>query len=103
MKHVDTALPRLLRSAAEVSDEKPDAVPFGFETRVIALWRAGQGNGGANGVARLVGRVVALAAVVILIASAASFHEFREARDAIETGSNEFAIADSAIETEFDQ
>jgi hypothetical protein len=99
MKNVDSALQRLLRSAAEVSDEKPDAVPFGFETRVVTLWRAGQ----RNGVARLVGRVVALAAVVILIASAASFHEFREARDAIETGSNEFAIADSAIETEFDQ
>lgn len=103
MKNIDMALQRLLRSAAEVPDEKPATVPFGFETRVIALWRAGQGNGGVNGVARLVRRVAALAAVVILIASAASFHELREARDAIDTGSDELAIADSAIETEFYQ
>jgi hypothetical protein len=103
MKKIDAAMQRLLRSAAQVPDEQPAAVPFGFETRVIALWRAGNKNGAMNGIARLAGRVLALAAVVILIFSAASVYEFRDARDAIESGSDEFAIADSAIDTEFYQ
>ena len=103
MKKIDTMLARLLRSAAQVPDDKPVTVPFGFETRVIALWRSGNQNGGVNGIARLARRVAALAAVVILIFSAASVYEFREARDAIESGSDEYAIADSAIESEFYQ
>jgi hypothetical protein len=44
-----------------------------------------------------------LAAAVILISGAASFRELLAARDIIEPGANEFLIADSAIQNEFDQ
>ena len=31
---------RLLRSAAKIGEEHSAAMPFGFDTRVVALWRA---------------------------------------------------------------
>ena len=102
MKYIDSALQRLLQSAAKVSDAEPTSVPFGFDTRVVALWRGGHGNGG-NGIARLLRQVAAAAAIVIVVSSAASYHEYLEARDAIEAGSNDYSIADSAIDTEFYQ
>ena len=36
---------RLLRSAAQADEEVPAAMPFGFDTRVVALWRAGTPKG----------------------------------------------------------
>ena len=42
MKDRDSALQRLLRSAAQVPEEKITGAPFGFETRVVARWRAGR-------------------------------------------------------------
>ena len=103
MNDADSKLQRLLKGAAQAPVEEPASVPFGFDTRVVALWRSGQGNGGSNSVLRLVRRVAALAAFVILVSGAASFHEYQASRDIIEPGNNEFAIADSAIQTEFDQ
>ena len=35
---------RLLRSAAKMGEEHPAAMPFGFDTRVVALWRAALPN-----------------------------------------------------------
>jgi len=44
----DFDLARLLRSAAQAGDEPPAEMPFGFDTRVIALSRQnGNGNGRA--------------------------------------------------------
>ena len=37
----DSDLQRLLRAAAETVSDQPDEMPFGFETRVLADWRAG--------------------------------------------------------------
>jgi hypothetical protein len=102
MKNIDNALQRLFRSAAQVPDQTDSSVPFGFETRVVALWRA-NGNAGNNGIGRLVRRVAVLAAAVILVSSAAAFREFRDARDIVDPDSNEFAIADTAIDNEFYQ
>jgi hypothetical protein len=101
MKDPDSALHRLLRSAAQVPEKKAAEPPFGFETRVVALWRSGNGINGGNGVLRLVRRVALAASVVIVLASAASFLELRETVAAIEPADNEFAIADSAIQNEF--
>ena len=103
MNDANSRLQRLLRTAAQAPGEEPASVPFGFDTRVVALWRAGAGNGAASGVLRLVRGVAALAAVVILLSGAASFHEYQASRDIIDSGDNEFAIADSAIQSEFDQ
>lgn len=103
MKKIDPmrkdGLERLMRSAARAVDDKPAEAPFGFETRVIALWRAGAPNGN-NGVARLLRRVAILAAAMIVLSSAAVLYETREESSNDEQFMNAFAIADSAIETE---
>ena len=48
-------------------------------------------------------RVAFTAASVIVISSAAALYEIKEERDAGEPFANEFAIADSAIQSEFPQ
>jgi hypothetical protein len=103
MNDADSRLQRLLKTAAQAPADEPVSAPFGFDTRVVALWRAGHGNGGLNGVVRLIRRVVVLAAFLILVSGAAAFHEYQATRDIVEPGNNEFAIADSAIQSEFDQ
>lgn len=95
MKDVD--LERLLRSAAQATDGAPAEMPFGFDTRVIALSRR-NGNGAIFGA--LLRRVALVAATVIVFASAGAYLEFNMNRDAIAMSGNEFAIADSAIQDE---
>jgi hypothetical protein len=96
MKNDD--IDRLLRSAAQAGEE-PAAMPFGFDTRVVALWRAATPNG--NGVVRLLRRVAILSAAVIVVATIAAVREANESREIRESLTNEFAIADSAIQDEF--
>ena len=103
MKPTDSRLQRLLQAAARSErNEAEISVPFGFDTRVVALWRAGHQNGG-NGILQLVRRVAVLAAVILVVAGAGSFQEFRAAEDIAEPTSNDYAIADTAIEDEFYQ
>jgi hypothetical protein len=103
MKSSEVALQRLLRSAARGGDESPvPTVPFGFDTRVVALWRANR-SGSGNGIAVLVRRVAVMAACILVISGVASFRELLDTRDSVEPTSNEFAIADSAIDNEFYQ
>ena len=94
----DADLQRLLRSAAQAKDEAPIEMPFGFDTRVVALSRR-NGNGG---LVKLLRRVALAAAAVIVLASAGAYFESRnsEGNDAF---GNEFAIADSAIQDEMAQ
>jgi hypothetical protein len=103
MKEIDPmrkdGLERLLHSAARAVDDKPAEAPFGFETRVVALWRAGAPNGN-NGVARLLRRVAILATAVIALSSAAVLYQTSQESANDEQFMNAFAIADSAIETE---
>jgi hypothetical protein len=103
MKDSNSKIQRLLRAAAQVPDLESPELPLGFETRVVALWRSGNGSLGANGIMRLVRRVAIVAGCVIVISGAASLRELYQTRDIFEPGSNEFAIADSAIQNEFDQ
>ena len=98
MKDVD--LDRLLRSAAQAKDEAPAEMPFGFDTRVIALSRK-NGNGALFGA--LLRRVAFVATAVIVFASAGAYFEFNRNGDAITASGNEFAIADSAIQNEVAQ
>ena len=92
-------LDRLLRSAAHAKDESPIEMPFGFDTRIVALSRR-NGNGGV--VAKLLRRVALAAAAVIVLASAGAYFESRNS-DASDAFGNEFAIADSAIQDEMAQ
>ena len=90
---------RLLRSAAQADEEVPAAIPFGFDTRVVALWRAGTPK--ANGVMQLLRRVAVLSIAVIVISTIAAIREANQSREIRESFANEFAIADSAIQDEF--
>jgi hypothetical protein len=90
---------RLLRSAAQGDEEVPAEMPFGFDTRVVALWRAGTPK--ANGVVQLLRRVAVLSIAVIVISTIAAIREANQSREIRESFANEFAIADSAIQDEF--
>jgi hypothetical protein len=96
----DADVDRLLRSAARVKDDAPGAMPFGFDTRVIALSRR-NGNGAAFGA--LLRRIALAAAAVIVFASAGAYLEFARSGDVAETFGNDYAIADSAIQDEVAQ
>ena len=74
-------------------------MPFGFDTRVVALWRAATPNG--NGVMRLLRRVAVLSAAVIVVSTIAAVREANRSSEIRDSLTNEFAIADSAIQDEF--
>lgn len=92
-----TSLDRLLRAAAQANDDTPVEMPFGFDTRVIALSRR-NGNGAAFGA--LLRRIALVAAAVIVLATAGAWLEFDQSDDVIVASGNEFAIADSVIQDE---
>ena len=90
---------RLLRSAAQRGEEHSAAMPFGFDTRVVALWRAALPT--SNGLMQLLRRVAVLSAAVIVVSTVAAIREASQSREIRESLANEFAIADSAIQDEF--
>ena len=90
---------RLLRSAAQGDEKHSATMPYGFETRVVALWRATLPKG--NGVMQLLRRVAVLSAAVIVVSTIAVVREANQSREIRESITNEFAIADSAIQDEF--
>jgi hypothetical protein len=97
-------LDRLFRSAAAAGEPPAPEAPYGFETRIVALWRAGNGRANdAAELARFLRGIGAVALAVLTLASAGAYQQFseNEARTAPQT--NEYAIADSAIQTEFSQ
>ena len=95
----DKKLDRLLHAAARGGEETPATMPFGFDTRIVALWRAAGSR--PNGVTSLVRRVALLSAAVIVISTVAVVREASQSREINESFTNEFAIADSAIQDEF--
>jgi hypothetical protein len=97
----DHKIDRLLRSAAQVREEEPLSMPFGFDTRVIALGRAALPT--TNGVMSLVRRVAVIAMAVIVISTIAAVREANQSREIGESFANELAIADTAIQDEFSQ
>jgi hypothetical protein len=97
----DVDLDRLLRAASKVKNETPAEMPFGFDTRVIALSRK-NGNGALFGA--LLRRVALGAVAVIVLAGAGAFFEFNNNdNDAFAATGNEYAIADSVIQDEVTQ
>jgi|SRR5207249_795002 len=99
----DEKIDRLLRSAAEAREEEPAGMPFGFDTRVVALWSGSRRTSRWNGVVSLVRRVALLSAAVIVISTIAAIREANQSREIGESFANEFAIADTAIQNEFSQ
>ena len=106
MAKPDPDLDRLLRAAAaQEPGSAPAEMPFGFDTRVVALARAEQRRGGeTNGgreLARFLRRVALVSVIITAFASSAAYWQMSE-NDAIgEPLSNAYAIADNAIESEF--
>ena len=101
MKRANQDLDRLLRSAAGASDEAPQQPPFGFETRIVALWRAAGTK--KNGMVGLLRGIALSSAVIIVLAAAGTVREYQQNVDAGDAATNEYAIADSAIQMEFSQ
>jgi hypothetical protein len=96
MKDID----RLLHAAARTKDETRLEMPFGFDTRVIALSRQRR-NG--NSLARFLRRVAFAATAIFVLASAGAYLELNRDGELIADSGNEFAIADSAIQDEVAQ
>lgn len=97
-------LDRLLRSAAKAPAASAPEAPFGFDTRVVALARAG--NGSAADIAdltRFLRRTGVIAFAVLAIASVAAYRQIAEDPAFASPQTNEYAIADSAIQTEFSE
>jgi hypothetical protein len=97
-------LDRLLGSAANASEESTPEMPFGFETRVVALWRAGKGRSGDTAeLGRFVRRIGLTAFAVLTLASAGAYQLSNDNEERAAPQLNEYAIGDSAIQTEFSQ
>jgi hypothetical protein len=99
MNDLDQKIDRLLRLAAQARDEVPAAMPFGFDTRVAALWRA-QEEATAIGLTHLIRAVALTAVAVIAVGAAGVYREATATRDTDEPFANEYVIADSTIQTE---
>jgi hypothetical protein len=94
---------RLLRSAAQADDEAPAEMPFGFDTRVVALRSRSRGATKPNGIASLLRRVALLSSAVIVLSTLAAVLELKQSQEQSNDFTNEFAIADTAIQDEFSQ
>ena len=97
MSAVDDHLHRLLRAAAARHDDVLPEMPFGFDTRVVALVRSSPDR--SSRFAGAVRRVALLAAVVGIAATAGAWWEANAAENSADPYGNAYAIADSAIET----
>jgi len=104
MKPTGNDLDRLLRSAAGAPGEADPDIPFGFDTRVVALWRSeGASANDLADISRFVRRAGVIAAAVLVLAGAGAYRQFRENAALSTPQANEYAIADSAIQTEFSE
>jgi hypothetical protein len=97
-------LDRLLRAAAKAPGEPEPEAPFGFDTRVLALARPGKGSTpDVADLARFVRRTGVIAFAVLALASVAAYQQFAEDATFAAPQTNEYAIADSAIQMEFSE
>jgi len=103
MKKANSDLDRLLRAASTAAPFVPE-VPYGFDTRVIALWRAGLGSeDDAIELARFLRRIGVIAVAVLAIAGVSAYRQLNDIEARTVPHTNEYAIVDSAIQTEFSQ
>ena len=92
MKDRDDMLDRLFLAAA--TDDTNPEMPFGFDSRVLALAREIGQNGSAV-IAMLARRAALLAMAVIVIAAAGVYQLSNSTND----WQSEYAMADNAIES----
>ena len=88
----DEMLNRLFRAA--VSHDTSPEMPFGFDSRVIALARERGQNGSA--VIALLARRAALLAIAVIVVSAAGVYQLSNSTNDLQS---EYTMADNAIES----
>jgi hypothetical protein len=100
MARLDSHLQRLLNLAATAKEEDiGDGAPFGFDTKVLANWRAVRKN--ENGeLMRFVRRVALVAIAITVLGGAAAYRQLDESDDLNEPLTNDYAMADSVIESQ---
>ncbi len=94
-------LDRLFRAAASAPNELlPEEAPFGFDTRVVANWRAqpSQNGNGSREFARFFQRIAVTAVAVTVCASAGAFWQLQQNDELDEASGGAYAMADTAIE-----
>lgn len=94
---------RLFRSAAQTPVDAPVETPFGFDTRVVAAWQSGTNGSDFADLSRFLRRAGVIASAVLVLAGAAAYRQFRDEAKFAAIATNEYAIADAAIQTEFSQ
>ena len=100
MEQLDSELDRLLRRAAASSESEHAEIPFGFDTRVVARWRAQRSNtvGASWEFARTFKIVGVMSILVKVLASAGAWWQFKQNKELGEPLTNAYAIADTAID-----
>ena len=101
MNDRDSQLERLLRAARGEADAP--GMPYGFDTRVVALARATRRDRGSDArvFARVFRRIATGAIIVAACASAAAYWQMQENEELAEPSSNAYALVDTAIFSEF--
>ena len=96
----ESNLERLLRAAR--GDEGAPEMPYGFDTRVVALARATRPDRSsvARDLARTFRRIAAGGLVVAVFATVATYWQLEENNDLAEPLSNAYALVDTAIDSE---
>jgi hypothetical protein len=102
MKHRGD-IDRLLRSAARAPEEAAPEAPFGFDTRVIAAWRSGERVNDLTDITRFLRRTGAVAFIVLVLAGVGAYRQVVTDAALSSPQTTEYAIADSAIQTEFSE
>ena len=100
MSRLDSELARLLRAAAAGQGDRAEEPPFGFETRVVAEWRALRSAANADpwGLAALVRQVALGAIIVAAAAGGGAFWQLKQNEELNEPTTSAYALADSVIE-----
>ncbi len=91
MKKNASSIERLLQAAATLAPEPEAAMPFGFDTRVVARWRA-TFPPDSVAIVHLLRRVIFIAVTLIVLAGAGAYREFSQGDD-----NDEYTLTDSAI------
>ena len=73
----DTHLMRLLTLAAAAKEESAIEAPFGFDTRIVALWREMKSNGNGD-LTRFVRRIALVAIVITILGGLGTYSQVNQ-------------------------
>lgn len=100
MARLDSHLQRLLKLAATAKEEEiVDGAPFGFDTKVLTNWRALRKIENMD-LGRFVRHVALVAIAITVIGGVAGYRQLSESDDLNEPLTNDYAMADSVIESQ---